>query len=107
MLEALLNRVIVKPDPIEEVSAGGILIAQTDSYVRQEKSETSTGVIVDIGPAAWLDPVLGGEPCCEIGDRVVYAKYSGKFVTDPDDGEEYSVINDDAVQARIEKCQKP
>lgn len=107
MLEALLNRVIVKPDPIEEISKGGIVIAQTDSYVRQEKSSRSTGVIVGIGPSAWLDPLLGGEPCCSIGDRIVYAKYSGKFIIDPDDGEEYSVINDDAVQARIEKCQKP
>ena len=102
MLEALGPRVIVLPDPVEEISKGGIFLALDE---RKEKAGTSTGTIVGIGPSAWLDPALGGEPWCEIGDRIVYAKYSGKFVTDPDDEKEYVVINDDAVQARIEKCQ--
>ncbi len=101
MLEALGNRVIIKPDPIEEVSKGGIVIAQTETYLREEKAATSTGVIIGFGPAAWLDPILGGEPWCEPGDQVVFARYSGKYVIDPDDGLEYVVINDDAIQARI------
>lgn len=102
MLEALGNRVIVFPDPVE-TQVGSIFIVRDE---RQAKAETSSGTIIDIGPSAWLDPLLGGEPWCEVGDRVVYSKYSGKFVTDPDDEKEYVVINDDAVQARIEKCQK-
>jgi len=101
MLEALGNRVIIKPDSIEEVTPGGIVIAQTDSYVRSEKAATSTGEIMGFGEAAWLDPMMGGEPWVEVGDRVVYARYAGKFVTDPEDGKEYVVINDDAIQARI------
>lgn len=102
-LEALGPRVIIFPDPVEEISKGGIVLARDE---RQAKAETSTGTIKEIGPLAWLDPALGGEPWCEVGDRVVYAKYSGKFVIDPDDEKEYVVINDDAIQARIEKCQK-
>lgn len=98
MLEPLGNRVIVLPDPVETKTQSGIILALDE---RREKSETSTGTVVDFGPSAWLDPLLGGEPWCEKGDRVVYAKYSGKFVTDPDDNTEYVVINDDAVQARI------
>ena len=101
MIEALGNRVIIKPDSIEEVTAGGIVIAQTETYRREEKAATSTGVVVDFGEAAWLDPIMGGEPWVEINDRVVYARYAGKHVIDPDDGEEYVVINDDAIQARI------
>lgn len=100
MLEALGNRVIIKPE-IEEVSKGGIVLARDE---RIAKSETSTGIVVGIGPSAWLDPILGGEPWCQLGDRVVYAKYSGKFVTDPEDNLEYVVINDDAIQARL-TCQ--
>jgi len=103
MLEALGNRVIIKPDSIEEVTSGGIVIAQTSTYVREEKAATSTGIVVDFGPAAWLDPALGGEPWAQIGERVVFARYAGKYVTDPDDGEEYVVINDDAIQAKVLK----
>ncbi len=103
MLEALGNRVIIKPDSVEEVTSGGIVIAQSSNYIREEKAATSTGVVVDFGPAAWLDPALGGEPWASIGDRVVFARYAGKFVTDPDDGEEYVVINDDAIQAKVLK----
>jgi len=101
MLEPLGHRVIIKPDPIEEVSEGGIIFAQTDDFLRREKSETSTGIVVSFGPSAWLDPALGGEPWVGVGEHVVYAKYSGKFVRDPEDQEEYVVINDDAIQARI------
>lgn len=101
MLEALGNRVIIKPDPIEEVSEGGIVFAQTTQFMRDEKASTSTGEVIGFGPAAWLDPAMGGEPWVDIGDRVVFARYSGKYVTDPDDNKEYVVINDDAIQARI------
>lgn len=103
MIEALGNRVLIKPDDIEEVTAGGIVIAQTSTYVRDEKAATTTGTVIDYGPAAWLDPIMGGEPWVKRGDRVVYARYAGKFVTDPDNDEEFVVINDDAIQARIVK----
>jgi len=101
MLEALGNRVIIKPDSIEKVTPGGIVIAQTDKYVREEKAATSTGTVIDFGGAAWLDPVMGGAPWVDVGDKVVFARYAGKYVIDPEDGEEYVVINDDAIQARI------
>lgn len=106
MIEALGNRVIIKPDSIEEVTAGGIVIAQTENYLREEKAATSTGTVVDFGEAAWLDPIMGGEPWVNIGDKVVFARYAGKYVTDPDDGDEYVVINDDAIQARITKTER-
>jgi len=99
---ALGNRVIVKPDEVEKISEGGIhLPAAMDSYERREKSETTTGEVVGIGPAAWLDPIMGGKRWAEIGDRVIYAKYSCKYITDPEDGKEYVIMNDDAIQARI------
>jgi len=104
MLEALGNRVIIKPDPIEEVSEGGIVFAQTTNFMREEKAATSTGTVIDFGPAAWLDPAMGGEPWVEKGDKIVFARYAGKYVIDPEDGKEYVVINDDAIQARIKEA---
>jgi len=103
MIEALGNKVIVKSDYVEgeKVSEGGIIFGVTDSEKRSAKAETTTGTIIGFGPSAWLDPILGGEPWCKVGDKVLYSKYSGKFVTDPEDSVEYVVINDDAIQARI------
>lgn len=110
-MEALGNRVVLLPKELkvnehgEEVNEAGFVVKSV-AQVRDYRDQTSEGVIVDIGPSAWLDPALGGEPWCEIGDRVIYAKYSGKFVIDPEDKKEYVVVNDDAIQVRIEKCQK-
>lgn len=98
MIEPLGHRVIIFPDPVEEVSKGGIILHLDE---RQEKAACSSGTVVDFGPSAWLDPALGGKPWVKKGDRVVYAKYSGKFITDPDDEKEYVMVNDDAIQARI------
>lgn len=99
MLEPLGNRVIILPDPVEEVSRGGIILNLDE---RQEKAACSTGTIVSFGPSAWLDPSLGGKPWVKEGDRVVFAKYSGKYIKDPDDDKiEYMVVNDDAIQVRI------
>lgn len=106
MLEPLGNRVIILPDETntnefgEGVSAGGI-ITQTAAEVDDDRGITSVGTIIDFGPSAWLDPILGGKPWVDKGDKVIFAKYSGKFVTDPADGKEYVVVNDDAIQVRV------
>ncbi len=103
--EALGNRVVILPDSDinssgEEVSASGI-VTKTAKQVSEYRDQTTTGIVVDFGPAAWLDPVMGGEPWVKKGDRVVYAKYSGKdFVVDDI---EYVCVNDDAIQVRLEK----
>lgn len=99
-MEALGNRVILLPDPVEKETSSGIILAVDE---RAEKSQTSSGTVVDFGPAAWLDPAMGGEPWVDIGDKVIYAKYSGKFITNPEDGEEYVVVNDDAIQVRLQR----
>lgn len=100
-LEPIGNRVIIKPDEVETVSEGGILMPVSDDYERQEKAQCSTGEIIGFGPSAWLDPILGGTPPVEIGDRVIFAKYSGKYIVNPEDGKEYIVVNDDAIQVRV------
>lgn len=105
-MEALGNKVIILPDKGklnehgEEVSESGI-VTKTATQVGDYRDQTSEGIIIDFGPAAWIDDALGGKPWVEIGDHVVYAKYSGKEFTNPEDGTEYVCVNDDALQVRI------
>lgn len=98
-MEALGNRVIIMPDPVETKTDSGIILTLDE---KGERSLTTTGIVVDFGPAAWIDPAMGGEPWVDKGDHVVYAKYSGKFFTNPEDNQEYVCVNDDAIQVKID-----
>ena len=99
-MEVLGNRVVILPDEVETMSQGGI-ITMTDAQIQGYRDQTTTGVVIDYGPAAWLDPIMGGEPWVNKGDRVVYAKHAGKLFKVPGDDKEYVCVNDDALQVRI------
>jgi co-chaperonin GroES (HSP10) len=109
MLKVVGHRVMVKLDPIvdEEVTAGGIVIPQQESKKRLEVA-AEKGTVMQVGPMAWKNEALGygtdsWEPWCKPGDRVLYSKYAGKVVEDPEDGEKYMMLNDVDIQAKIEK----
>ena len=104
-LKVLGYRVLIKPDPIEEVTKAGIII-QTDEKI--EKASQITGIVVSIGDKAFKD-ISDGEAWVKVGDRVLYAKYAGKRIKDPETidasgkGEEYVVIADEDLLCRLEK----
>ena len=87
-------RVLVKPDPLEEMSEGGILIARLDADA--EKAATTVGTMVALGKEAW-NMHENRSPWAEVGDRVYYAKYAGKRVVDPESKEEYLILNDEDI----------
>ena len=97
------NRVLIETEEVKEerVSDGGIII-----HVNKKDDElvtrTTYGTIVDYGPTAWLKPELGGEPPCGVGDRVVYARHGGKFITLPDDERKYILVYDEDVLMILE-----
>jgi len=97
-MEPLGHRVIILPDSVEKMTDWGFDLNPDE---KAERSQTSSGTVIDFGPSAWLDPALGGKPWVEKGDRVIFAKYSGKFITNPEDEKEYVVVNDDAIQVRL------
>jgi len=90
------HRVIIKPDPLEEKTEGGILIAYQDK--KRQESGQHTGVIVAIGPTAWKD-FSDGDPWASIGDHIYFAKYGGYELEVA--GEKYRVMNDEDVTAII------
>lgn len=99
MFKAIAFRIIVRPDPIEEKTKSGIVLAVDKKL---EMGACVTGTILDIGPDAWAAhkpsrPFAG----LEVGDKVYFAKYAGKWVVDGITKEEFLVINDDDVVCKI------
>jgi chaperonin GroES len=62
----LHDRVIVKPEPATEKTAGGIIIPDT------AKEKPQRGLVVAVGPGKKDEPVT-----VKKGDQVLYGKYSG------------------------------
>jgi chaperonin GroES len=96
MLEPLGYRVMVRPKDMEQVTEGGIVIP--DSAHKREKAATQEGVVAALGSQAYSEVK---EPWCEVGDHVLYAKYGGVRLQDPDTGIEYVMINDDDILCKI------
>lgn len=103
MIIPALHRILIKQDKLEEADEvyvrakkAGIQIAPTDDNKRAQAS-VDTGTVVAIGDTAFRD--FGTTSPVSPGDKIAYARFSGKFVKDPSDGEEYVVLNDEDVVA--------
>ena len=65
------------------------------------------GTVVGLGDTCWGSKEFN-KPWCKVGDRIMFAKHSGRFVYDPtetdnDDGElSYLIMNDTDVLAVVE-----
>ena len=97
MIKAIGFKVIIKPKEIKKYSAGGIELALDE---RMEKRAQDIGTIVQFGEdfAKDYNPTTkywGLKP----GDQVYYAKYAGKWIDDPDTGEELLVLHDEDICA--------
>lgn len=102
MLEVIGDRVLIKPKPLKtRHKIDGTDIEFEINYGADEKIHkmaSQEGTVVGIGSEAWGDYK---EPWCKVGDNVLFAQYSGKFVTDPETSEDFMVINDVDIQVII------
>jgi len=98
------HRVIVKLDSVETVSAGGILL-QGSIDERLEKAGIQLGIVVAYGDQAWkaFSTDFTGKPWANVGDYIFFARYAGKILIDPIDGEDYMIMNDEDILAVIEE----
>jgi co-chaperonin GroES (HSP10) len=101
MIEVLGHRLLIKPKEVETVSKGGIVMAVD---VKAERTATQEGTVIQVGPNAFSIDALGGVPWVSPGDEVIFARYAGKQVRDPETNEEYFVINDEDVQCRTKRA---
>jgi co-chaperonin GroES (HSP10) len=117
-IEALGHRLTVRPDKLENSEAAetkqkaeqiGLVIPEKikdelESQATRDRASVDQGIVLTIGKTAFRD--FGGEPWCEVGDYIAYARHAGKFVKDPDTGEDILVLNDEDCIAKITKVIK-
>jgi chaperonin GroES len=87
-------RVLVHPDPIENKSAGGIVLPA--DIRKQHGQAQQAGTIVAAGESAWHDHT----DAPSVGDRVLFARHQGEELTGLD-GDMYRVLNDTQIAARL------
>lgn len=88
---------LVLPLEVEEVTAGGIVVVTGDKVRREEMGQTEATVLA-LGNTAYSDQP---EPWCQVGDRVVFARYAGTE-RKGSDGRMYRLINDLDVKGVLE-----
>jgi co-chaperonin GroES (HSP10) len=103
MIKILLHHILVKLDDATEADdtykrakAAGIML----ELDKREQAAVEYGTVVQVGPTAFKD--LGRDPTIlKGGDRISFARYSGKSIKDSD-GTEYLLLNDQDVLVVIE-----
>ena len=92
-LKPLSDRVVLKPIEAEETTKSGIILT-TDS-----KEKPQQAIVVAVGPGGFRENEEV-DMDVEVGDKVVYSRYSGTEVKLED--EEYIIVRQDDILAIIE-----
>ena len=92
-IKPLADRVVVMPLEDEEQMRGGLYIPDT------AKEKPQQGEIIAVGPGKLSDTGDRLAPDVEVGQKVLYGKYSGSEVTV--DGEDYLILRESDVLAII------
>ena len=97
-LKPLDDRIVVQRVDSEEKSEGGIFLPETAKEKPQE------GKVIAVGNGKILDSGERSQMTLKVNDRILFGKYSGTDVTLG--GEEYVVMRESEVLAKIEKGKK-
>ncbi|MBR9702877.1 hypothetical protein GOV10_02490 [Candidatus Woesearchaeota archaeon] len=98
--------VIIKPDTIEKVSDGGIIL--NDDMVNRENTAKVRGTLVAVGENAWT-AFDSGLPWAKVGDKVYFKRHVSDKIEDETDLDEhgkpalYFLLADENVLAVIEE----
>ena len=93
-LKPLGNRVVVEPVEQEEITAGGIVLPET------AKEKPQQGVILAIGPGARDEDGDRIAMDVAVGDRILYAKYSGTEIKL--DGKKLLILREEDILAIVQ-----
>ena len=88
-MKPINDRVVVKPAPAEEKTKGGIIIPDT------AKEKPQRGKVVAVGPGK-----DGNLMTVQVGDVVLYGKYSGQELQF--EGQDYLIMREDDILVILE-----
>ena len=94
-LVPLHDRLVIRPTQQEEVLASGIVIPDT------AKEKPQQGDVISVGPGRLDDDGKRIKMDVQLGDRVLYAKYTGQEVKI--DQEELIVLSEKDVLAKVQQ----
>jgi len=94
-IKPLYDRILVKRLEEEEQKIGGIIIPDTAKEKPQE------GEVIAVGAGKVLENGERQAPDVQVGDRILFGKYSGTEVKWDD--EEYLIMREDDILAKIVK----
>ena len=83
-MKPINDRVVVKPAPAEEKTAGGIIVPDT------AKEKQQKGEVIAVGPGK-----DGIAPTVRKGDTVLFGKYAGTELSH--EGEDYLIMREDDI----------
>jgi chaperonin GroES len=95
----LADRVVVKQIKLEEVRASGLVIPDT------AREKPQVGEVIAVGPGRLDEDGKRIPMDLKVGDRVIYAKYSGQEVPKGlfgSDEEEYLILKEQDILAKLE-----
>lgn len=94
MLRPLGDRVMIKVQEAEETTASGLVLTSAS------KEKSQTGTIVAIGNGRTLDNGTVLPMSVEVGQTVVFEKYTGQEITDA--GEDFLILHEQDIIAIVE-----
>ncbi len=106
-IQPITHRILVKPEDVSETKykteIKGFVIAG-DQKEREQKG-VDKGTVLRMGPTAFLDYDTVNP--LSVGDTIVFAKYAGKEVEDPEfPDEKFVLLNDEDVIAIVRNTER-
>lgn len=90
---------VVQPDPVEEVSPGGIIL-RTAATAERDKLAVDEGTLIAVSPLAFTYAEWGEhDRKPQVGDRVVFARYAGALYTR--NGIDFRLLKDKDISAIV------
>ena len=90
-LKPLSDRVVVKPEPPEDITASGIILPDT------AKEKPQLGKVVAVGKGKVADSGNTIKMDVKVNDKVLYGKYSGTEITF--EGDELLIMRESDILA--------
>jgi len=100
-------RILVRKDPVEKVSSGGIVIVSDDEL---QEANMNIGRVVAIGDIAYkaYSPDYTGKRWVEVGDHVTWSKHAERRMVDPyTNDKDLYILNDDDIIAVMSSGENP